>query len=81
MKYYLRKNEKNIEVNKVAGTERLPYFTLFEIVDSPIPGQDAKFREVAALWKSKSGKGYSGKTSEPRPQKKVEIKPDDIPFD
>lgn len=82
MKYFLRKNEKNIEVNKAAGSERLPYFSLFEIIDRE--GDKAEFKEVAAFWRAKSGKGYSGVSSKPfvkpEPVNSVETK-EDIPWD
>lgn len=58
---YLRKNEKNIEVNKAAGNEKLPYFSLFIAPEKET--QDKTWIEVGAFWKSRSGKGYTGNFS------------------
>jgi len=58
MRIFLQKNEKNIEKNKAAGNEKLPYFTLKRI---PEEGE-TEWKEIAAFWKRE--KGYSGKLAE-----------------
>ena len=67
MKLFLRKNDKNIEVNRTQGDERLPYFSLFIVPEE----QGKEWFELGAFWKSKSGKGYSGKFNDKKA--KVEI--------
>ncbi len=60
MRIFLQKNEKNIEKNKAAGNEKLPYFTLKRI---PEEGEkETEWKEIGALWKG--AKGYSGKLAE-----------------
>lgn len=50
---FLRKND-------LSKNERLPYFTLFLLPpEDAAPGTE--WPEIGALWKSKSGKGYTGK--------------------
>ena len=57
---FLSRQDRNIEKNKENGDERLPYFKL-----SMPPEQDGgEWKEVAALWKSKSGVGYNAKLAE-----------------
>lgn len=57
---FLQKQDKNIEANKLSGTDKLPYFKL-----TLPPEQDGgEWIEVGALWKAKSGNGYSGKLNE-----------------
>src|SRR4051812_1522438 len=57
MKLYLRKETKNIEENKIAGNDRLPYFRLVVIPEDARPDNIVPWPEVGALWKTKSGKG------------------------
>lgn len=56
-KIFLQKKDKNIETNKANGNDRLPYFEL--VLPPEVEGD--KWITIGALWKSKSGKGYSGK--------------------
>ena len=56
MRLYLRKND-------LSQNEKLPYFTLFMVEDGADGSDKGEFTEVGALWKSKSGNGYSGMTS------------------
>lgn len=57
MKLYLSRLDKNIEVNKRAGDERLPYFSLKIIPEK----EGEEWIELGACWKSKTGKGYNMK--------------------
>ena len=57
---FLQKQEKNIEKNKENGNERLPYFRLV----LPPEKEGGEWVDLGAFWKSKSGKGYSGKFAE-----------------
>lgn len=80
MRLFLQKQDKNIEKNKLAGNEKLPYFRL---VVPPEEGQ-TEWKEVAAFWKKE--KGYSGKIAEGvninfTPKVVDDIKASDIPFD
>lgn len=56
---FLRKTDKS----KLEENPKLPYFTL---VVPPEDEEDAKgeWQEVGALWKAKSGNGYSGKVND-----------------
>ncbi len=58
MRIYLQKNDRNIEKNKEAGNDKLPYFTLKRI---PEEGE-TEWIELGAFWKG--AKGYSGKLAE-----------------
>lgn len=58
MRLFLQKQDKNIEKNKAAGNEKLPYFRL---VKPPEEGE-TEWKEVAAFWKKE--KGYSGKLAD-----------------
>ena len=57
MKLYLRKNDNNIDINKSAGDDKLPYFSLFIVPEE----KEGAWVEIGAFWKSKSGKGYNGR--------------------
>ncbi len=70
---YLRKNDKNIEVNKSTGTEKLPYFSLFVVPEKGAP--DQTWVEVGAFWKARSGKGYSGQFHKDFEFSTADIKP------
>ena len=49
MRIYLRKND-------TSENDKLPYFTMFTV-----PEEDGgEWKEIAAFWKAKSGKGYNG---------------------
>lgn len=84
---YLSKQEKNIEKNAENGDNRLPYFKLLEAEETTDENGEKKIdwkqaKELMVFWKSKSGKGYSGKYSEQKTEApKVEKKEDDINFD
>ena len=52
---YLRKND-------LTKNPKLPYFTLCIIPEGEEP--DAEWKQIGALWKSKSGNGYTGESSE-----------------
>lgn len=58
---YLRKNEKNIEVNKTSG-KNLPYFSLLVVPSDENKKLDwDKALEIGAFWKVKTGgNGYTG---------------------
>ena len=81
---YLSKQEKNIEENKKNGNERLPYFRLLDATEEEVNGEKKidwkKAKEVAVFWKSKSGKGYSGKYSEPK-KETPKVESEEINFD
>lgn len=53
---YLRKTDPK----KMQENPKLPYFTL---VLPPEEDSNEDWKEVGALWKAKTGNGYSGKTS------------------
>ena len=53
---FLRKND-------LSKNDKLPYFTLFLLPEENAP-EGTEWPEVGALWKAKSGNGYSGKTVE-----------------
>lgn len=81
---YLSKQEKNIEKNKENGNEKLPYFKLLDATEEiGANGEKTidwkKAKEVAVFWKSKSGKGYSGKYSTQKEEVKTES--EEINFD
>lgn len=65
-KYFLGKNEQNIENNKKNGNDKLPYFSLFVVPAKK--GDD--WIQIGAAWKSSSGKGYNLKFS---PGVKVDV--------
>lgn len=79
-KFYLRKNDKNIEINKTKGDDRLPYFSLFSVPEK----EGGEWLEIGAAWKSKSGKGYNVafakgfefSTTDIKPYKKTETNGD-----
>lgn len=60
MKIYLQKDIEAIEKNKQLGTEKYPIMRLSMITEDAEP----RFIEIAAFWKSKSGKGLNGKWSD-----------------
>lgn len=55
---FLRKTDKK----KMEENPRLPYFTL--VVPPEEGGEGEEWAEVGALWKAKSGNGYSGKVND-----------------
>lgn len=58
MRLYLQKND-------TSKNPKIPYFTLKLIPDKAEPGQDEpEWITVGALWKAKTGVGYSGFTNE-----------------
>lgn len=80
MNIYLQKNLKRTEENKQ------PYFRLV----LPPAEEGGKWTEIGALWKAKTGTGYSGKLSpgveitvlaEPEKKPYTEgVNMDDVPF-
>lgn len=60
MKIFLSKDEQAIKKNTELGLDKYPIMRLSMITEDAEP----RFIEIAAFWKSKSGKGLNGKWSD-----------------
>lgn len=60
MKIFLQKDEQAIKKNTELGQDKYPIMRLSMITEDAEP----RFIEIAAFWKSKSGKGLNGKWSD-----------------
>ena len=75
MKIFLSKDEQAIKKNTELGQDKFPIMRLSMITEDAEP----RFIEIAAFWKSKSGKGLNGKWSDKYEfsfkKKEVEVPP------